>query len=50
MDGEEQRAEVSLPENGDAFVSQQLLGHKDPKDAKEEEPLGDCMSCMAVCA
>ena len=50
MDGEEQKAEVSLPENGDAFVSQQLPGHKDPKDAKEEEPLGDCMSCMAVCA
>ena len=44
MGGDEQRTEVSVPETGDAFVSQQLPVGKDPKDTKEEEPLGCCLS------
>ena len=47
-DKNEQKAEVSLPGNDDAFVSQQPPVGKDPKDAKEEEPLGLCLSCVAV--
>ena len=44
MDGDEQRAEDSVPQTEDAFVGQQLPASKDPKDAKEEEPLGCCLS------
>ena len=44
LDGGEQRAEDSVPETENAFVSQQLPVGKDPMDAKEEAPLGCALS------